>query len=130
MPKRKIPPKDMVVSIMKEVMQRRRVVTTLNELWTLVMTNLKKINRRFAISPQRVKKMAVQTPEIEIKAKTRRSKTKVTSCPVCKNGLGKIYGKNLLGKKMHSGYRCKNCGYRTGVKVTVPMKYIFIRKPS
>ncbi len=128
MASRRIPPKDMVVSIMKEVMHRRKVVTTLHELWILVLANLKKINKNFVISSHRVKQIAVELPEIEVKVKTRRGKGKLNVCPVCGSELISVYGKNLLGKKVQTGYKCKKCGFKTGIKTSSPMKYIFVRK--
>ena len=130
MTKRKIPPEDMVLSIMKEVLQRRRVITTLTELWSIVLMNLKKINRRFVISSQRVKHVVAKVPGIQVKAKTRVSKKKLDFCPVCDSKFSEIYGRNLVGKRIHTGYRCKKCGYKAGVKMSVPMKYTFVRKPQ
>jgi uncharacterized protein with PIN domain len=129
MSKRRIPTKEMVVSIIKEVIKRRKVITTLNEMWLLVLTNLKKINKRFVLSPQRIKQLIVQIPEIEVKVKTRRgSRKKINSCPVCNSKLSKVYGRNLLGNRIHTGYKCKKCSYRTGMIRSIPRKYIFVRK--
>lgn len=129
MTKRKIPPKDMVISIMKEVLKRRRVISTLRELWSLVISNLRKINKKFVITPQRIKRLALQTSGIEVKVKTRKGgKSKINSCPLCGSDLISIYSKNLLGKKIHTGYKCKKCSFKTGMKTSVPKKYIFVRR--
>jgi len=82
------------------------------------------------LSPRRVKILAIKIPEIEIKAKTKKSPRmkKLEQCPICKKKVNKIHGKNLLNKKIHIGYICKRCSYTTDLDSLVPMKYLFLWK--
>ena len=130
MTKRKIPKNDQIISAIKEVLRKRRVVQSQEDLCYLTLEKLKKKDENFVLSPRRVKKLALKIPGVEIKAKTKRV-AKVESlekCPVCGKEIEKRYSKDLLGRKIHVGYICKKCGYSTGLEALVPMRYIFILK--
>jgi len=127
---RKIPRIDLVIHEIKEVMKKRKLVQSQEDLSYFVLNKLKKIDKDFVLSSQRIKNLVIKIPDIEIKAKTKRipKMTKLETCPICKKKIDKIYGKNLLDKKIHIGYICKRCGYITDLKAFMPMKYIFIWK--
>ena len=126
----KIPRTDLVIHEIKEVMKKRKLVQSQEDLSYFVLEKLKKIDPDFVLSPQRVKNLVIKVPNIEIKAKTKRipKMTKLETCPACKKRVDKIYGKNLLNQKIHIGYICKRCGYTTDLESFMPMKYIFIWK--
>jgi hypothetical protein len=130
MKKRKIPRPEFVIHAIKEVLRKRRIVQSQEDLCYLVLQKLKRFDPEFVLSPRRVKNMVLKIPNIEIKAKTKRipKMTKLEKCPVCKKKIGKIHGKNLLNKKIQIGYVCKRCGYTTDLESFMPMKYIFILK--
>ncbi len=127
---RKIPRSDFVIHAIKEVLKRRKIVQSQDDLCYLVLRKLKRFDPEFVLSPRRVKNIVIKIPNIEIKAKTKRipRMTKLEKCPVCKKKIGKIYGKNLLNKKIQIGYICRRCGYTTDLESFMPMKYIFILK--
>ena len=130
MKSKKIPRTDLVIHEIKEVMKKRKLVQSQEDLSYFVLEKLKKIDPDFVLSPQRVKNLVIKVPNIEIKAKTKRipKMTKLETCPACKKRVDKIYGKNLLNQKIHIGYICKRCGYTTDLESFMPMKYIFIWK--
>lgn len=127
---KKIPKADFVINIIKEVLRRRRVVQSQEDLCFLVLDRLKKYDKEYVLSPKRTKDLVIKIPNIMIKAKTKRvpRMTKLEKCPVCKKRVNKIHGKNLLNKKIHIGYVCRRCGYTTNLEAFMPMKYIFIWK--
>ncbi len=127
---KKIPCDHFVINIIKEVLKKRHIVQSQEDLTFLVLDKLKKYDKKFVLSPRRVRKLVIKIPNIEIKAKTKRSPKmkKLDKCPVCKRKVNKIYGKNLLNKKIHIGYICKRCGYTTDLNSLMPMKYLFIWK--
>ena len=126
----KIPRTDLVIHEIKEVMKKRKLVQSQEDLSYFVLEKLKQIDPDFVLSPRRVKDLVIKVPNIEIKAKTKKipKMTKLEICPVCKKKVDKIYGKNLLNKRIHIGYVCKRCGYVTDLESFMPMKYIFIWK--
>ena len=130
MKSRKIPRTDLVIHEIKEVMKKRKLVQSQEDLSYFVLEKLKKIDSNFVLSSHRVKNLVIKVPNIEIKAKTKKipKMTKLEICPVCKKKVDKIYGKNLLNKRIHIGYVCKRCGYVTDLESFMPMKYIFIWK--
>jgi len=130
MKNKKIPRADLVKNTIKEVLKRRRVVQSQEYLSAIVLERLKKIDKKYVLSPRRTKNLAIKIPGIEIKAKTKKIPkiTKLEDCPVCKKKVDKIYGKNLLNKRIHIGYICGRCVYTTDLESFMPMKYIFIMR--
>ncbi|MBD3155955.1 MAG: hypothetical protein GF368_04860 [Candidatus Aenigmarchaeota archaeon] len=124
----KIPKEDFVYQIVRDVVRKRGIIETQEELCERVDKRLKKYNRNFVISPKRVRRIAIKVPNIKIKVKTRKSpKIKnIKRCPACKGRLKKIYGVNLIDKEVHVGYACSKCNFSSDLKSLVPMKYVFI----
>lgn len=127
---RKIPKKDRIIEEIKKVISARLKVESQEELCNLVLRRIKKEDKNFTISPQRVKKLALTIPEIEIKAKTKKMPkiTKIDKCPICESMIVPLKGKNLLNKEILIGYKCVNCAYSSDLEAFMPMKYIFILK--
>ncbi len=130
MTSRKIPRSDLIINTIKEVMKRRGVVQSQEDLCYFVLSRLKEYDKDYVLSPRRVKEHVIKIPNIEIKAKTKHSPKikKLENCPICKKKFDKIYGRNLLNKKIHIGYICRRCGFTTDLEAFMPMKYIFILK--
>lgn len=127
---KKIPKEYFVINIIKEALKRRKVVQSQEELCAIVLEKLRKYDKNYVLSPKRTKNLVIKIPNVGIKAKTKRipKMTKLERCPVCDKKVNKIYGRNLLNKKIHVGYVCKRCGYTTDLEAFMPMKYIFILK--
>jgi transposase-like protein len=127
---RKIPPKEIVANAIKKVLSSRKIVESQEELALLVENELKKINKDYVVRPTRVKRIALEIREIEVKAKTRKSigLQKIDKCPICGSEVKEMKVKNLLGKEIVVGYRCSKCGYESDLEAFLPMKYIFVWK--
>ena len=124
--KKMIPKEDLVKRIIYQMLKKYGVVHTQEELWKIVKGELKKINKKFAISPERTRRIAIQIDDLEVTVKTKKSKkSKPTKCPVCDKKLKTIYGKNLLGENIPIGFRCDFCHYHGDEKFFSPMKYEF-----
>lgn len=122
----RIPNSELVERIIYYAMKRRGIVHTQDELAEIVEKELKKLNRSFAITPHRVRKIALKIENMEIRVKTKKSlKSKPKDCPVCENKLSPIQAKNLLNQKITVGFRCSLCGYHASEKFFAPMKYEF-----
>jgi hypothetical protein len=127
---KKIAPKEKVVELVKKVLGARIKVESQEELCKLVLRELKKEDKNYTLSPIRVKRIALEIPEIEVKAKTKRKLglLKIEKCPICDSPIEPIKVKNLLNKEIVIGYRCTDCAYESDLEAFVPMKYIFILK--
>ncbi len=130
MGERKIPPKGIVVEAIKKALFFRKIVETQEELASLVQKELKRIDKEYVIGPTRVKRIALEIPEIEVKAKTKKSVglQKIDKCPICGSGIEEKRIKNLVGKEIVIGYKCSKCGYESDLEAFLPMKYVFIWK--
>ena len=130
MASKKIPREHFVINIIKEVMRKRGVVQSQEDLCAIVLKKLRKYEKAYVLSPRRTKNLVIKIPNIGIKAKTKRipRMTELERCPVCDKRVSKIHGKNLLNKKIHIGYVCERCGYTTDLEAFMPMKYIFVWK--
>jgi transposase-like protein len=127
---RKIPSKEMVANAIKKVLSSRKIVESQEELTSLVEKELQKINKDYVVGATRVKRIALEIPEIEVKAKTKKSLglQKIDKCPICGSEVKEIKVKNLLGKDIVIGYKCSKCGYVSDLEAFLPMRYIFIWK--
>jgi len=125
---RKIPKRDFLDQIMKYTIRRRKVIESQKKFAELVKKSLRQYDKRFAVTPMRVRELAARMPEIKIKTQTKRSKKKkkLTVCPVCKKRISKKEELNLLGKKVRIGYRCRRCGFKSDLASLVPRKYTFL----
>ncbi len=128
---RKIPSKEKVMELIKDVLRRRLKVESQEELCELVLRRLKKENKDYTLSPMRVKRIALLIPEVEVKAKTKKAVRlqKINSCPICDSPIEEIRVKNLLNKDIVIGYRCTKCGYESDLEAFMPMKYEFLWRP-
>jgi DNA-directed RNA polymerase subunit M/transcription elongation factor TFIIS len=130
MDERKIAEESKVIEAIKEILRRRLKVESQEELAELVLKKLKKEDKRYSLSPIRVKRMALKIPEVEVKAKTKKTLKlpKIEKCPVCEGKIEPVKIKNLLNKEITIGYKCTSCGYESDLEAFMPMKYIFILK--
>ena len=127
---RKIPPKNLVASIIKKILSSRLMVESQDELARLIKRELNKQNKNYVITPMRAKRIALELDYVEVKAKTKKSLgvKKISRCPVCGSPVKPIKVKNLLNKEITIGYKCTRCGYQSDLEAFVPMKYIFLLK--
>lgn len=127
---RKIAKKEVVEKIIKEVVEKRKVVDSQEELAELVLRKLRKIDERYVLSPTRAKRIALNIPEIEVKARTKKTikLASIDRCPVCESEIEPVTVKNLVGRDVVIGYRCTKCGYESDLEAFMPMKYLFIWK--
>jgi len=127
---KKIPPKEKIREAIKKAVKERKVVRSSVELAAIVTRYLRKENKFYTVSSTRVKKIALSIPEIEVRAKTKRSSKvkKIEKCPICGSPLKPLVITNLQGKKVIVGFECVNCGYKSTLESFLPKEYIFVWK--
>jgi predicted RNA-binding Zn-ribbon protein involved in translation (DUF1610 family) len=132
MKERRIPPKNRVKQVIKKILISRLKIESQEELCKLVLRELKKENKKFTLSPMRVKRIALEIPEIEVKAKTKKSISliRIDKCPICEGKIVERKAKNLLNREIVIGYACTQCGYESDLEAFMPMKYEFILKSA
>jgi len=127
---RKIIKEERLMNEIKGLLRRRLKIESQQELARLVLRNLRKENKNYSLSAIRVKRVALKIPEVEVKAKTKKTLKlpKIDKCPVCERDIEPVKIKNLLNREIIIGYRCTECGYESDLEAFMPMKYIFILK--
>lgn len=127
---RKIPNKEKIVDGIKQVLSRRLKIESQEELAGLVLKRLRIEDKNYSLSPTRVKRIALSMPEVEVKAKTKKTVKlqRIITCPVCESKIKALMVKNLLNRKTVVGYKCTSCGYESDLEAYMPMKYSFIWK--
>ncbi len=125
---KRIPSKSKVVEAVKGVLSTHLKMESQQELARHVVRLLRKEEKGYSLSPMRVKRIALTMPEIEVKAKTKKTVKlqDITNCPVCESSIRSLTVKNLLNKEIAIGYRCTSCGYESDLEAFMPMKYKFI----
>ena len=121
-----------VKDAIKEILRTHLKIESQEELANHVLRFLKKGGENYSLSPIRAKRIALQIPEIEVKAKTKKNirLQKIESCPICESAIESIKVKNLLNKEIAVGYSCTNCGYESDLEAFMPMKYNFLWAPE
>lgn len=115
----------------RQILVRRQKVESQEELCRLALKGLRKEDKNYTLSPIRAKRVALLIPEVEVKAKTKKTikLQKIDRCPICSSAIEPLKIKNLLNKKITIGYRCTKCAYESDLEAFMPMKYSFLWKP-
>ncbi|MCK5548701.1 MAG: hypothetical protein KAI64_06775 [Thermoplasmata archaeon] len=133
----KIPSDEQVVEALTEVFKKRRVVGSQAALKKLVDKELRILSRTekgekvdCKVSQPRLRLLAIKNgvAGIEIHCRESVRRTSLTRCPVCAFKLRRVKNLTVFGGTVTIGYRCKKCGYWTGIKQRVPTRYVFTRK--
>lgn len=127
---KKIPSKDKLLEAVKKVLMTHLKIDTQEELARHALRILRKEDKNYTLSPLRAKRIALDIPEIEVKAKTKKtvSMEKIEKCPICDSDIKPIKVKNLLNRMIVIGYRCTECAYESDLEAFMPMKYLFVWK--
>lgn len=131
---RKIPNKGLIADEIKKVLERRLKVESQEDMCALVLKRLKRIDKSYTLSPMRAKRVALSVPQVDVKAKTKKTPKmkRIDKCPICESPIAPLKVKNLLNKQITIGYKCTACRYESDLEAFMPMKYIFIwnKQPS
>jgi len=127
---KKIPSKAKLQDVVKQVLSQHLKVNSQEKLSRLVLKRLKRENKDYVVSPVRVKRIALDIPQIEVKAKTKKTVKlqKINNCPICHSRIEPLEVKNLADKKVLIGYQCTGCAYQSDLEAFMPMKYSFVYK--
>ncbi len=129
---KKVAPTEKVKEILQQVLRSHLKIESQEELANHTLKILRKENENYSLSPTRAKRIALQIPEIEVKAKTKKTirLQKIESCPICESSIQPITIKNLLDKEITIGHSCTSCGYESDLEAFMPMKYSFLWTPT
>ena len=112
---------DEIKSAILSIMKTHNSVRSQEELAFLVADE---INDN--VQPQKIRVLALELPQIEVRVLTKRSnREKPSNCPSCGKLLKALYAKNLLDQKVVVGLECGRCLYRGTLKSFAPFRYEF-----
>ena len=122
----KIPKKDVILFVVREVMQKNGEIESLREFAALVNHRLKMVDSRLSVSPARLRSVFARMPGTRIVTETRAGGS-ADRCPSCASGLRKVYTKNLKGRKILYKMVCQRCGFSGVNGKYAPKRYKFVR---
>jgi len=119
-----------ILDAIKDALRRHGIISSQRKFSELVMRELRRHDPDYSVSEPRIRRLALSSGLVTIEMRARESdeKTSAGLCPVCGGRTEKIRNLTVYGGTVTRGYRCKGCGYWTGLKRRVPTLYIFSPK--
>ena len=115
-----------------EALRNRRTVRSETALLGMVRATLRKKEARHTVGRRRLRLVCLRSGQIEVTAFTRYTNERrpINKCPVCRGPIAPIKNKTVYDGSVTLGYRCRVCGYWTGIKRRVPTLYVYVRRPG
>jgi hypothetical protein len=129
---KKLPSTEKLQEVIRNVVSSHLKISSQEKLCGLVLKRLRQEDKSYVVSPVRVKRISLDIPEIEIRAKTRKNvkMQKISECPVCHAGIESLKVMNLANQNVTVGYQCTSCAYQSDLEAFMPMKYAFLWKEA
>lgn len=111
-------------------LKARRTVRSETALLKSVRATLRKADPKFTVGRRRLRLVCLRSGKVEVTAFTRFSDERrpISRCPVCRGAIAPIKNKTVYDGSVTLGYRCKDCGYWTGIKRRIPTLYVYARR--
>ena len=94
-----VPASEEIVVAIYKALKKHGTIDSQTKMRDMVMEELHMLDRKYRVSPQRVRKLAVKAGFIRMEIKSREGEGEISRCPVC--------------------------NYKSGVKKQIPTRYIF-----
>jgi DNA-directed RNA polymerase subunit RPC12/RpoP len=126
----RIPSDTEVVEAIKDALQRHGIINSQRKLAELVLRELRRHDSDYTVSEERIRRLAIENSlaKIDIHCRDTPKKTSAKACPVCGGRTDRIRNLTVYGGTVTMGYKCRTCGYWTGLKQRVPVLYVFTPK--
>jgi len=123
----KIPKADVLAEAIQAALKEQSTVVSQNRFAKLVNDKLKLVDAEYTASEERIRRVALyrKLAKVEIQTREAEEKSRNVRCPVCGSKTRRIQNETVYGGKVTLGYKCRACGYWTGMKRRVPTRYIF-----
>ncbi len=122
-----IPSNEEIKEILIEVLRKFRTVQSQNKLKNLVIKELNKKKKKFGLTGNRLRNIAINSDFIKLEIHSREGDPDklMVKCPVCRGALKRVKNLTIWGGEVTIEFRCPTCGYWTGKKKRIPTRYIF-----
>lgn len=119
-----------VVEAIRDALRRHGVVSSQRKMTELALKELRRHDPDYSVSEQRIRRLAIRNDlaSIEIRGRDTKEKTRASACPVCGGKTVRIKNLTVYGGTVTTGYKCRICGYWTGLRQRVPTLYVFSPK--
>ena len=129
MPSYRIPKDEHVLAALRRATAVKPTVDSQRKLKRLVEKELK-ADEIFKVGEERLRRIAIDSKLFDLRILTRETGKRKSSvnCPVCASRLQRLRNMTVFGGTVTLGYKCGTCGYWTGLRRRVPVRYIFTRR--
>lgn len=128
MPDYRIPSEEQIRAAIARVFQTRHEVNSQRALRRLVEKDLRGAEN-FRVGGERVRHIAIDSGLVVLQIHTREADQKrgLTKCPVCGERVKRLKNMTVWGGTVTLGFKCPKCGYWSGLRRRVPVRYVFTR---
>lgn len=122
-----IPTKDQIKVALENVLKKFRTVQSQNKLKKLVTKELNTKKKKFGVTGNRLRNIAINSDFVKLEIHSREGDPKklMVKCPVCRSTLKRVKNLTIWGGEVTIEFRCNKCGYWTGKKKRIPIRYVF-----
>jgi hypothetical protein len=123
----RLPSREEVEHAIAAVLRREKKLPSESRFLSLVRRELKRKDKEFTISHERLRRVALRSGLCKVTIHTRDVPTRkpMGRCPVCNTRVRPIKNETIYGGTVTLGFDCAFCGYWTGMKRRVPQRYVF-----
>jgi ribosomal protein L37AE/L43A len=122
----KIPKREVVKFVVKSALHRKSAGSQ-EQLVEMVNRELRKVDAEYSITGKRLREIVSGMREVVMTVNTRRGR-RPDRCPSCGSLLSKRFDRNLRGRNVLIGLRCRRCGYSGHDGRWTPGRYTFAFK--
>ena len=129
MPSYRIPKDEQVLAALRRATDLKPTVDSQRKLKRIVDRELRG-EEGFKVGEGRLRRLAIDSKLFDLRIETRETdlRRSLVKCPVCDARLRRLRNATVFGGTVTLGYQCPTCGYWTGLKRRVPVRYTFLRK--
>jgi hypothetical protein len=123
----RIPSVEVLAVAISEVLREHGAAPSQRSLGDMVREKIRTVDPGYAVSDERVRKVAVQSGLVKIEVETRDTgkKARIGRCPVCGSRLSRVRNETIYGGTVILRYRCRSCPFSMGKTRAVPTRYVF-----
>lgn len=122
----KIPKDEEIAGAIRRVLAKHKEVRSQSLFREFVLKELKRESPYYKASSDRIKRVASKAG-VKIFIDKRKSHKEAKACFVCGGELKTLKVKDLLGKDVPAGKKCKVCGFAMDRGHLAPRRYIFYK---
>lgn len=125
-----LPSDEQILEAAFEALKHRRTVRSETALLRSVRDALRRSDPALTVGRRRLRLVCLRSGKIEVTAFTRFSDERrvINKCPVCRGAILPIRNKTVYDGSVTLGYRCRDCGYWTGIRRRIPTLYVYARR--